>query len=70
MTKDQVESIMAEQAQTEESLRQKTILRRDQQMAALRARMAARKKKKLDTLRDNQEHEKMEVSFCWSRCVH
>ena len=61
LTQDQVAELMSQQRETENNLESQMEARRNQQMAALRARLSQRRKKRLDDLREKQERDKMEV---------
>ena len=61
LTQDQFDDIMRKQNALEEQLRQKADARKSQQIANIRARMAQRRKKRLDDLKEKHEREKMKV---------
>ncbi len=61
LTKDQVDEVLRHQKALEDEMQHKMDARRQQQLAALKTRMNDRRKKRLDSLKEKQEREKMEV---------
>ena len=67
LTDEQRAALIDEQGNGESAIKAEVEAKCSQQVAALTSRMSAQRTRQVEGLRDRQERDKMEVSFCQSQ---